>query len=649
MSGRGPIATVAGFVMADVERYRVRVADIDYYRETINCQAACPVHTDAAGYVNLIADGLPEIAYLAARQPNPLALVCAQVCNAPCEAACRRGVIDAPINIRALKRFAAERYAAAVEAGAQIEDETPGNTATKESMAGLQRAGKVDRAARVAVIGSGPAGLTCAFDLCLLGYSVTIFEGAPAPGGMLTYGIPRYRLPREIVGRVVDEVTAAGAELRLNQRAGRDFSLSDLKAEGYSAIFLAVGTQSSRMLRMDGVDLPGVYGGLDFLHAASEGEEVPLGHKVIVVGGGNVAMDVARTALRANGTGAKREVHVFCLECREEMPASEEEIIDALEEGIILHPGKGPSRVLSEDGLCISGLETIDCASVFDGEGRFNPSFTTGTEETYCGDNVIIAIGQGADLGFLAEKDGVQLTPQRTIAVDPQTLATSAPGVFAGGDAVFGPRIIIDAVANGHLAARSIDAYVNGARDLEVTASMTGADPAKYLREGYLNIERRRPPLVPVEQREGMAEVELSMSSEEAKAQASRCLQCYVQTVFDGDKCVLCGGCVDVCPYYCLKMVKLDALEGREDLEALVQLRYGVSLAEFRQAGGNAQLLNLGTAMIKDETRCVRCGLCSRRCPTGAISMESFCFKEDWVAEAGNAQSRSQVPEGAGA
>ncbi|MEW6034150.1 MAG: FAD-dependent oxidoreductase [Chloroflexota bacterium] len=647
-------------------KYRVEIPDVAYYKRLISCQNACPVHTSAQGYVDAIAESRYEQGYIGARQPNPLASTCGRVCNAPCETACRRKEFDGPVAIRALKRFVCERYGvetlsslptfrpAGRRAGTSIlSDWAPSSSQTAESFSALLRLSSLPgrRKGKVAVIGSGPAGLTAAHDLAVLGYRVTLFEAAPVPGGMLRLGVPEFRLPRGLLGLEVAEVLERGVELNLNTRLGESLTLQDLRKKGFEAFFISTGLHRSRELEIEGVNLDGVLKAVDFLLNVNMGYRVDLGQKVLVIGGGAVAMDVARTVTRVRepetlSTGGELvtavevarealrlgvpEVHILCLESRKEMPVDQEEVEDALAEGVILHTRSGPKRILGDGGR-VSALETVEVASVFDSQGRFNPIFIPNTESVTFVDTVILAIGQTADLSFITKADGIQVTARGTIAVDPDTLVTTAPGIFAGGDVAFGPRIIVEAVRDGHTAARSIDHYIQGKKpETVVRAWMQEVPPEMLPPRGRLEAPRRRPPILDLDRRVGISEVEQDYPEEEALEQASRCLKCHIQTVFDGDLCILCGGCVDVCPQNCYRMVKLDKVEGDERLEALVQARYGVPLESFRKGG---EVLNLGTAMIKDEARCVRCGLCAKRCPTKAITMEAFWFEEGLAYE----------------
>src|SRR5579862_4234933 len=365
---------------------------------------ACPAGTNAGRYVSLIADGRFEEAYRYARDPNPMASVCGRVCAHPCETACRRGAIDQPIAIRALKRFLTERYGP--ESRHPLE---------------MQRTPIAPMAYRVAIVGSGPVGLSAAHELALKGYSVTIFEAASVAGGMLSLGIPEYRLPRSVVEAQIREILEAGdVSLKMNHAAGRDFTVRGLREQGYDAVVLAVGAHRSRDLSIPGVDLDGVHKGIDFLLNANLGYRFTIGKRVAVIGGGNVAMDVARSAARevlkqhrpddtvpseesisavathemmdislsALRLGA-REVSIVCLERREEMPAALEEIEEAEVEGIVMRDGRGPKRILGQGGK-VAGLETVRTRSIFDSTGRFNPSFEENSESTIECDTVIL-------------------------------------------------------------------------------------------------------------------------------------------------------------------------------------------------------------------------------------------------------------------
>jgi NADPH-dependent glutamate synthase beta subunit-like oxidoreductase/ferredoxin len=587
------------------------------------------------------------------------------VCAAPCEDACRRNNIDHPVTIRALKRFVTERYGVehsgrlphaqdSVE-GEGVEflaEDAPGNSNTVESLAALLKATSkrkpTRRKARVAVIGAGPAGLTAANNLAIYGYEVTVFEAAPVPGGMLVLGIPEYRLPRNLVRFEIEEILKQGVELKLNVRLGKDFTISSLKDDGYEAIFIAIGAYVDRDPGAEGADLDGVIYSLDFLREANLGNGAKVGNRVLVIGGGGTAVDAARTMLRLDegflekdGVAAldaardvlrlgTREVHMLYRGSRAEMRAPDEEVQDAVDEGVFLHTSRAPVKIHGQDGK-VTGLETIRMESIYDEAGKRTLNFVPNSEEIIEGDTIIVATGQGSDLSFINPKDGLEVSTWGTILVDPDSLATTAPGIFAGGDVAFGPRIIIESVKDGHQAARSIDDYLQKSPASIIHRTSLQETPAReWFVEGGLEIAKERASLLPLQQRTGISEVEQDYDEETAVEQADRCLRCHIQTVFDADLCILCGGCVDVCPQNCYKMVRLDKIQGNSRLEAIVETRYGISLDSFRKGG---QVLDQGTAMIKDETRCIRCGLCAKRCPTGAITMEAFQFEEELVYE----------------
>ncbi len=616
---------------------QIKFVDLEWLDANFPCMGACPVHTEAGRYVGLIEEGQYREAYRVARRPNPFASICGRICAAPCETSCRRGTLDQPIAIRALKRFACERFG--VESMVDLErlKEVFGTSLKKNGM-------------KVAVIGGGPAGLSCAHDLALLGYDVTVFESQPVAGGMLRLGIPEYRLPRELIRLEINAILSLGVELKLNSAVGRDFSISELKNQGFRAVFVAVGAHKSRGLGIDGVENDGVLKAVDFLLNVNLGYRVELGSKVVVVGGGNVAIDVARTAARQEKTdvghvtdvtealdvarsavrfGAK-EVHMVCLEDWHEMPASREEIHDALEERVQIHTRRGPNRILARDGKVV-GFETVACTSVFDSSGRFNPQFASGTEQILEADTVILAIGQTSDLTWVRPEDGIELTPRNTIKVDPGTLATSAPGIFAGGDVSFGPRNAIDAIANGKKAAQSIDAYLSQRPEVNIEVALTArnaeiivANTKTFRRPwGYERLKRVAVPALPIDRRIGLAQIELGYNEEDARREATRCLHCWENTIFNeggeetGSECILCGGCVDICPENCIDLVSLDRVYSDEPLSSALSSQYGAVI-------GGRNETQTGSVMIKDENICIRCGLCAMRCPVGCITMEGY-------------------------
>jgi NADPH-dependent glutamate synthase beta subunit-like oxidoreductase len=451
---------------------------------------------------------------------------------------------------------------------------------------------------------------------------------------MLYLGIPHFRLPREIIKMEVENILGLGVSLHTRTTLGRDFTLAQLRSR-FDSVFLATGLNKGRELSIPGVHLGGVFNGIDFLINVNLGYEVELGRAVAIVGGGNVAIDVARAAVRlvrepstmdvdagslqpaldaarlALRTGAEN-VSLISLESREQMPAWRTEVDEAEFEGITLQNGWGPEEILGENRR-VSGLRVRRCVSVFDEEGRFNPAFNDERKVIPC-DNVILAIGQQADLSFLRGDDGIEVTRRGTIKIDGD-LATTAPGVFAGGDVAFGPRILVEAVANGHRAARSIHTYLSGKTSKTVLRRFRVFSKWK-MPDRFLTIRRQNMPLLPKNRRIGIAEVELGFDEAQGRREGMRCLQCQVNTIFDGSKCILCGGCIDICPENCLKLVDLIQIQGDERYEQLIEKRYGRSPWDL--AAGQA------SAIIKNEDKCIRCGLCAERCPTHAITMEAL-------------------------
>lgn len=639
-------------------KFKTIIPDVEFWKNMIPCQAACPVKTDAGRYVQMIAEGDYEGAYLVARSPNPLASICGRVCAAPCEDACRRGKIDAPVSIRALKRFVTEKYG--------IESMEP---ATQDTLfEGGKEAGnkvrwhlpiletskrKFKREEKVAVIGAGPAGVSCAHDLALMGYEVTIFEASAIPGGMMYHGIPEFRLPRQIIEKEIAKIKSLGVEIKYNTPLNAEFGLAALKNAGYKAVFLSVGVQKGRDLSIEGVELDGVIKAVDYLLNINNGYRVDLGKKVLVIGGGFVAFDAARMALRrgiddvADGEGSEMaggeiksamdaarsairsgstDVRMISLEAISELPVvrtaqGQEEFHEAHKEGVTFHPSRSARRFIGENGR-LTKVELRGVSSVFDDDGRFNPQFDDTITETLEADSVVLAIGQQADLSFLTPEDNVELTPAGGIKVDPKTLTTSSPGLFAGGDVAFGPRNLIEAVANGKQAALSVDDYLRGPGSTTHFSLRVEKIPTYTYRmpEDYEKCEREAPPTVSLDRRTGISEVESGYDEEEARLQAERCLSCHIQTIYDPQKCVLCNRCVDVCPESCLTLVSLDKLDLPEGTKE-----------QAIAAGGFTDETTL-SAMLKDDDKCIRCGLCAIRCPTDAMTMEVFYYEETEAA-----------------
>jgi formate dehydrogenase (NADP+) beta subunit len=610
--------------------YSIKIPDREYFDKNIPCQSACPIHTECGRYVQAIGISKDEEAYLLARAPNPFAYVLGRICAHPCEDNCRRGKIDEPVAICALKRYATDRHNLGM-----------GHDPARRALPPAPKRNK-----KIAVVGAGVCGLTCAHDLALLGYTVEVFESAPVPGGMLYLGIPQFRLPREIIKMEVDNILSMGVTLHTRVTVGRDISFADLRSK-FDAVLLATGLNKGRELNIPGAHLAGVYNGIDFLINVNLGFEIKLGKRVAVVGGGNVAIDVARAAVRlvqeevdfappeegekslqpaldaarmAMRSGAE-QVNMVSLESRAQMPAWKGEVDEAEHEGIVVDNGWGPKEVVGENGM-VTGLKVRRCLTVFDENGRFNPAFSDEEKIIPC-DSVILAIGQQADLSYISNEDGVQVTPRGILKIN-EDLSTTAPGVFAGGDVAFGPRVLVEAVANGHRSARSIHLYLSGKTEKTVRSRFRIL-PDWKMPKGFLTTPRQKMPVLAANRRIGIAEVELGFDEEQGRAEGLRCLNCQVNTIFDGSKCILCAGCVDVCPESCLRLVDLAQVSGDERYDALIQKRYGVAAGELKEGQAGA--------IIKNEEKCIRCGLCADRCPTQAITMEALEQQEREVFE----------------
>ena len=583
--------------------------NLSYYDQNIPCLAACPVHTNAGAYVAAIADGDDRTAYLTARLPNPFASVCGRVCAAPCEDACRRGEIDSPVAIRALKRFVTEKYGPQANEGkAWLDVAAPTGPELSQS---------------IGVVGGGPAGMACAHDLRRHGYQVTVYEATNTLGGMMRLGIPEYRLDRDLLDAELNAIVELGVNVEYETKLGTDITLDELN-ERHDAVFLALGATLGRGLDIEGHDADGVLKAIEFLINVNQGYEVNVGEKVIVIGGGDVAMDAARSALRAEAyadaaraeaydQGEERsamtealdvarsatragaaEVTVISLESLDELPASPFEFQEAGEEGIKFIHRRGPARIVTEDGKTI-GLETIGVLSVFDELGRFSPRFNEEDKQTYEADTVIMAIGQAIDLEALGS-NGPEVSPRRTIQADNDNMRTSLSGVWAGGDAARGPRTLIEAIADGRRAAEDIHISFGGSARTETVGEMVQLEQFHRQSDPYDQISRLSVPTLDTARRVGLAEVETGFTELQARCEAARCLRCFANIQLDAELCVLCGLCVDVCPVNVISIIPAGELE----------------------QGG------VGTALLLDETACICCGLCIERCPPKALSMATW-------------------------
>jgi len=600
-------------------KIRVRLWGIEDYGLEVPCRKACPVNTGAGQYVREIAAGNYLEGYLNAKRPNPLASVCARICAAPCEDNCLRGNMDAPVSIRALKKFVCELYE---------------NEETFQKP--LTPAGCVNQSGKkVAVIGGGPAGIAGSHVLADLGYQVTIFESSERLGGALWKYIPAYRLPRSIVDLELKSLICKNVEVRLESGLTETMNLDMLSMQGFQAFFIACGANHSLDLAIEGRDTQGVYKAIDYLININRDINVELGEKVVVIGGGNVAVDVVHPHIRSafeddkgfpasdpglSGIDAARSamkhgaesVILTSLESLKEMPAIQsekgrEDFKEAQNEGVKLMPGVGPTKILVEDGKVI-GVEFLKVARLFDNEGRFSPTFKQNSEIRVEADSVIMAIGRVPDL-FLSEQDGVELTPEGRLKVDIKTMQTSALDVFGGGDCTFAPGIIVDAVADGKRVAASIHKFLqSGNIEEKIAVNVQKLDPDNFRSTDCFDIVPRQiPELRPLEERSFTVEVEKNYNEATARTQAGRCLDCYVQTIYDSELCILCLACVRICPSRCLSFVSLEHFVASEAIT-------DDFLKEFAGSGS--------VGLIKDDDCCIRCGLCAKVCSSGAMSME---------------------------
>lgn len=621
--------------------YPVKPAGFDYWREQIQCQQACPVHTDARGYIRAIADGNDELAYLIARGPNPLASICGKICGAPCERACRRGKYDEAVSIRRLKNYVCEKFGpesgrVRPEALVDALKEAARRHAPRECQERdellpllqslLQKDIPPVNGKSVGIIGSGPAGLAAAHDLALLGFAVTIYEMEPVLAGMLTVGVPEYRLPRRVIDAEVNVILGMGVKAELNCCVGRDISFPELR-DKHDAVVVAVGAKRSRSLPIPGANARGVIGGVEFLRDVSLGNPPVVGNKVVVIGGGNVAYDVGRTVLRqisidaartAKRTAGVSEVYLCSLESLDEMPADDIEIVEGDEEGIQRRNSVGPVEILTDPDGNVRGVKFKKCLRVYNEQRRFDPLFDENDTTVIECDTVLVSIGQRYDLSFIdAGRDGLKLLANGAIECDPETGQTNLPDVFVAGDLAYGTKLLIHAVASGKAVARSIYRLATGnaiaTRQTELHFPLTNY----YREEGYEKQSRIEPEKIEVRERLRSQSklVEHSYTEEQALVEASRCLDCGINTIFDGTKCILCGGCVDVCPERCLRIVSVDRLIGRTELQPILETH--LRDMSYDQC----------SAILKDETVCIRCALCAERCPTGAITMERFLFE----------------------
>lgn len=519
-------------------------------RGTSPCKTECPAHIAVQGYIKLASQGRYREALELIKKENPFPAVCGRICPRKCESACTRGEIDDPIAIDEIKKFIAEQD---LNAEHRFIPKIKNNYNKK-----------------IAVVGSGAAGLSCAYYLAVEGYKVTVFEKERVLGGMLTLGIPSFRLEKNVVEAEINILKELGVEFKTGIEVGKDLRLQDLREEGYEAFYIAIGAQAGRKLGIEGEEAEGVILGIDFLRKVNLGEKLELNEDVVVIGGGNVTIDVARTAVRAGG----KKISIYCLEKPEEMPALEEEIEESLSEGIMINNSWGPKRIITEDGK-VKGIEFKKCLSVFDENNKFNPKYDEEETITVKADTIILSVGQAIDWGGLLEGSKIELNPNNTAKADSFTYQTEEKDVFVGGDVFTGPKFAIDAIAAGKEGAISIHRFVHPGQSLVI-----GRDRRKYkafdkeniLFEGYDNIPRQRTNHVDGKKaRESFKDLRLTFTEEQLKKETERCLSCGA-TVVDEFLCVGCGACTTRCKFDAISLVRKYDAEGVafEDLKPVV-------------------------------------------------------------------------------
>jgi formate dehydrogenase major subunit len=577
------------------QEFLVQPVDASWLQCNIECQEACPVGTNCRGYLNLAAEGRFEEGYILSRDPNPVAAMCSYVCSAPCERACRRGDIDRPLAIRAMKRFLVEWHEAS-----GIPDVMPIITPRPE---------------RVAVIGAGPAGLAVSRELAVKGYQVTVFDSLPYAGGFMLVGVPAFRLPRAAIEMDVRLVERLGVRFVYNTTIGVDIGFDDLQRD-FDAIALTAGAMNALELEVPGADLDGVQYGVDFMKRANLGEPLTVGADVVVIGGGYTAMDCSRTSLRH---GAER-VSIVYRRTRSELVVDDEELGETEREGVRMEFLASPIEILGENGK-VTGVRFIrNRLGEPDASGRRSPVPMEGSEFVVPAQTVIPAVSQATDLTFLWVESNFEINRGR-VKVDPATYATNVRGVFACGDFVTGPTTLIEAAGHGKKCAYAMDRYLAGRTDVTVSTNVKITSSWRHdMPEFYDVLPRQHIPVAQAQARMSSTDpevnfnipVELGYDANAAVAESTRCLMCNFNIWFDPFRCVLCGACADVCPEGVIHMVDINQLKS----EGL--------LPELEEAYG----WDNGGAMILDEERCIRCALCVKRCPFDAITMERFELQE---------------------
>ena len=501
-----------------------------YDTGTSPCKTACPAHLPVQGYIKMAAEGRYMDALKLIKTENPFPAVCGAICNRRCEDACTRGTIDQPVAIDEIKKFIAEQEL----------------HADKRYIPEMLNASGKPHTEKIAVIGAGPAGMSAAFYLQKQGYPVTVFERQKRPGGMLVYGIPSFRLEKEVIDAEIEVLREMGVEFKCGVEVGKDITIQQLRDQGYKAFYVAIGAQGGRKTGVPGEDAEGVVTGVEFLNRVNQEGALTLSGKTVVVGGGNVAIDVARTALRCKS----EEVSMFCLESAETMPAAKDEVEEAKEEGIQVNNGWGPKEILTENGK-VTGIVFKRCTAVLDAEGRFNPQYDENDTRTVPCGNVLLSIGQSIVWGELLAGTKVEFNRNGTAKADPVTFQTAEPDIFVGGDVYTGPRFAIDAIAAGKEGSVSIHRFVHEGHSLTLGRNLRhfielNKDDIQV--ETFDNAKRQIPGKKTGVAKETFADLRSTFTEEQVKAEANRCLGCGA-TVVDENQCIGCGLCTTRCEF----------------------------------------------------------------------------------------------------